>query len=428
MHDVHLNIEHITRVEGHGNIVLNVKKGKIEELKLEIVESPRFFEAMVVGRRWDEVDHIVSRICGICAVGHTLTSIKAVESAMGITPTEQTVKLRRLLLHGETIQSHVLHFYILAAPDLLGAGSVFPLVATHKDVVLRALRLKRIANELCAVVAGQHVHPCGAAVNGFTMYPSREGLDHTLKNLETARVDLDETVKLFKTLKFPDFKRETEYLALKSDSGFPYYDGEIGSTDGWTESPLNYKNRVKEYIVDHSSAKHANSSRESYMVGALSRLNNNFDRLHPKAKKAAEELGFSVPCYNSFLNTVAQLVETVHCVEESVELIRDFKKNGIKKEDRTVKVVAGRGVGAVEVPRGTLYHEYVINSKGILEKANCIIPTGQNLENMEQDLRTLVPQILDRDKKEIALLLEMLVRAYDPCISCSTHLLNVKFV
>lgn len=428
MHDVQIDVEHITRVEGHGNIVLNVKKGKIEELRLEIPESPRFFEAMVMGRRWDEVAHITSRICGICACGHTLASVRATESAMGITPTAQTVKLRRLLLHGETIQSHVLHFYILAAPDFLGAPSVFPLVATHKDVVVRALRMKRMANELCALIAGQHVHPC-VPINGFARYPTREGLEHNLKNMQTMQADLEETVKLFKTLKIPAFERKTEYLALKSDNGiFPYYEGDIGSTEGWTESPLNYKNRVKEFIVDHSSAKHTNSSRESYMVGALSRLNNNFDLLLPKAKAVAKELGFSVPCYNPYMNTVAQLIETVHCVEESIELINDFLKNGLNREDTTVKVMAGRGVGAVEVPRGTLYHEYTYNAQGILEHANCIIPTGQNLENIEKDFYALVPQILDRDKKEIELLLEMLVRAYDPCISCSTHLLNVKFV
>ncbi|HRZ87815.1 MAG TPA: nickel-dependent hydrogenase large subunit, partial [bacterium] len=153
-----------------------------------------------------------------------------------------------------------------------------------------------------------------------------------------------------------------------------------------------------------------------------------FDLLHPKAKAAAKELGFAVPCYNTYMNTVAQLVETVHCVEESIGLIDDFLKNGLKKEDKTVKVVAGRGVGAVEVPRGTLYHEYGINSQGVLESANCVIPTGQNLENIERDMHKLVPEILGKDKKEIELLLEMLVRAYDPCISCSTHLLNVKFV
>ncbi|HRZ87159.1 MAG TPA: nickel-dependent hydrogenase large subunit, partial [bacterium] len=277
MHDVQIDIEHVTRVEGHGNIVLNVKKGKIEELKLEIPESPRFFEAMVVGRRWDEVAHITSRICGICACGHTLASVRAVESAMGITPTEQTVKLRRLLLHGETIQSHVLHFYILAAPDFLGAPSVFPLVASHKDVVLRALRLKRFANELCALVAGQHVHPC-VPINGFAVYPKQEALDINLRNMLAARADLEETVKLFKTIKVPAFERKTEYLALRPTDGiYPFYDGEIGSTEGWTETPLNYRKRVKEYVVDHSSAKHANSSRESYMVGALARCNNNFD-------------------------------------------------------------------------------------------------------------------------------------------------------
>jgi hypothetical protein len=151
-----LNLKHLTRVEGHGNLRINVKDGVLERATLDIVESPRFFEAMLHGRRWDELAQITCRICGICSVGHTTASLRATEAALDITPSEQTVLLRKLMLHAEFIQSHVLHAYFLAAPDYFGVGSVLPLVESHKDVVLRALRMKNRPT-MPARLAGRHV-------------------------------------------------------------------------------------------------------------------------------------------------------------------------------------------------------------------------------------------------------------------------------
>ena len=174
MSNVNINVHHVTRVEGHGNIVVNTRNGELEECKFEVVESPRFFEAMLRGRRWDQAQHITCRICGICSIGHTTASLNATEAAFGIKPSEQTRLLRRLLFHGEMIQSHILHVYFLVAPDLLGVGSVIPLADTHTDVVLRALRMKKLANEICRVIAGKHVHPSAAVVKGFTRIPEPE--------------------------------------------------------------------------------------------------------------------------------------------------------------------------------------------------------------------------------------------------------------
>lgn len=424
-----INVHHVTRVEGHGNIVVNTQNGALEKCEFEVVESPRFFEAMLRGRRWDEAQHITCRICGICSIGHTTASLNATEAAFGIQPSEQTVLLRRLLFHGEMIQSHILHVYFLVAPDLLGVGSVVPLAETHTEVVLRALRMKKLANEICRVLVGRHVHPCGAVVNGFTKLPTEKELLDLRQQLVDTIPDLEATAELISTLELPDFERETEYLSLKHSQEYAFARGEvIASTDGDTTDIQNYKEKVEEYIVPHSTSKHAKANRESYMVGALARVNNNYDQLTSMAKSVAEMLGLKVPCYNPFMNNIAQVVEAVHCVEDGVQVIDQILASGLKEEDRSVQVKAGTGVGAADVPRGTLYHEYTYDENGIMMDSNCIIPTGQNYANIELDMRALVPQIIDRPKEEISHLLEMLVRAYDPCISCSVHLLNVKFV
>ncbi|HHT9120987.1 MAG TPA: Ni/Fe hydrogenase subunit alpha [Candidatus Hypogeohydataceae bacterium YC41] len=428
MHDYHLHLEHITRVEGHGNVVINIKKGQIEELRLDIVESPRFFEAMVLGRNWDEVAHITSRICGICAVTHTTTSLKAIEEALGVIPSEQTIRLRKLMLHGEYIQSHILHLYFLAAPDFFGAKSVFGMLPDHKEIVARGMRLKKMANELCALIGGRHVHPCSMVVGGFTAIPEPEKLQGFRERLVNARPDMEATVELFKRLNTPDFQREVEYISITHPNEYAFYDGRIKSSLNGTTQPSNYLDRVKEYIVPHSTAKHARSTGETYRVGALARVHNNYEKLHPKAKEAAQYLGVKPPCHNPFMNNQAQVVEGVYCLEDGIKIIDALLKDGLKEEKLEIKPREGRGVGVTEAPRGTLFHEHRLDNKGIVTYGNYIIPTAQNLANIERDLWKLVPEILDKPKEEITMSVEMLVRSYDPCISCASHLMEVRFV
>ena len=428
MKNINVNVDHLTRVEGHGNIVVNVKEGKIEECKWEVVEAPRFFEAFVRGRNYLEIAHITSRICGICSIGHTLCSLQATEAAMGVKISEQTRLLRRILIQGENLQSHVLHSYFLAAPDFVGAPSVFPLVQTHPEVVVRALRMKKLANDLCDVFGGRTVHPITPTVNGFTKLPEIKDIKEIRRRLVAAGPDLEATLALFKTLKIPDFQRETEYISLKSKEEYALYEGVIASTDAGTTPVANYRNWTNEYLVPQSTAKYTKHVRDSYMVGALARFNNNHDQLPARAQKAAEELGLKAPCYNPFMNTVVQVVEVVHALDESIRLIDELLDKGLKEEDRRILLKAGRGVGSVDVPRGILFHDYTYDKNGTCVEANCIIPTNQNHANIQKDMEALLPQVLDRPQEEIRLSLEMLVRAYDPCISCSTHLLKVEFV
>ena len=437
MSDIKINVNYLTRVEGHGNIVVEVKDGKLEICRLEIVESPRFFEGFLRGRSIFEAPHITSRICGICACGHTLASIQAAEDALGIKPTEQTTLLRKLLLHYEELDSHILHIYLLVAPDLVGVPSFVPLIKSHPEVVRRALKMKRLCNELCDILVGRHVHPISAVVGGFTKLPSHNDFEEMHKRLIELRKDMETTVELFTNLTFPEFERETEYVALVNDEEeYPLLYGDIGSTDGYRVSKYEYKTVTNEFIVPYASAKRTKWHRDSYAVGALARFNLNHEKLHPKAKEAANTLNLRPKCINPYLNTVAQIVECVHCVEDAIRIIETLWQKGINYDEIVVPDLnqngnlpqrAGEGVGAVEVPRGLLIHHYEIDERGVFKNANCVIPTNQNTHNIELDMIKLVPEIINQSQEEIKLALEMLVRAYDPCISCSVHMIEFNF-
>ena len=431
--DLSINVEHVTRVEGHGNIVLDVKKGEIKKIEWQISEAPRFFEAMLRGRNYDELRTITSRICGICSIGHSLASLKATEDALYVKISEQTRILRHLAVNAENMQSHILHVGYLSIPDLLGVGSVFPLVGTkHNDSLLKIVRLHRLSNEMSDLVCGRTIHPIRLVVGGFSAVPSEKQLLDLKKELAEGLETTKEVADVVKSVvgNFPDFERETEYIALTSDKEYALYDGIVASTDtGKHPDYKNYKKIMNEYFVPQSTAFHAKHARDSYMVGALARFNLNSKQLHPIAKEVANMFGLKPINYNPFMNNIAQLVEFVHNIEDSLNWIDILVDEGVKDEKpKEVKLKAGRGVGIVEVPRGILVHDYTLNDRGKCTKANCIIPTNQNHANIQKDMEAFVPQIIDKPEKEIELDLEMLVRAYDPCISCSTHYLDVKFV
>jgi sulfhydrogenase subunit alpha len=427
---VDVNVHHITRVEGHGNINVSIRNGAIEKCEWSIPEAPRFFEAMVMGRSWSELHHITSRICGICSIGHTLASLKATEAALGIQISEQDLKLRKLALHAENLQSHILHLGFLVLPDLMGVGSVIPLASTNLAEVKIVLQLHRTANEMSKLLCGRTTHPQRLIPSGFSKIPSIKELTATRKKLQDSIPNLQAVAGLLKNLvgNFPAFERETEFIALSDPNEYALYDGQLASTDTGAAPVNEYLTYTNEYIVPQSTAKWAKHNRESYMVGALARLNLNYRKLSPMAQKTAEMFGLKPICHNPFMNNIAQLVEVVHSVEDSVRLINELEAAGLKGQpdynNPSIKVKAGKGVGAVEVPRGILFHDYTYNEAGVCTKANCIIPTNQNHGNISLDMKALLPQVLNKQPKEIELALEMLVRAYDPCISCSTHVVK----
>ncbi len=422
-----IHVHHLTRVEGHGDIVAEIRDGEVVEVRFDVVEAPRFFEVFLRGQPADDVVHLASRICGICAVSHRCAALKAAESAMAVAVSPQTELLRRIAYYGEVLSSHILHIYFLAAPDFFGVPSIFPLVSTHREMVERAMRLKKLGYDLSAAVAGRHTHPVGMAVGGFSFVHDKRRLEEMKERLSAAEADIRATVETFQEIPVPDFRRETEYVALRHPDHYGFYDGEIRSSEGWRAGPEAYREVIEEYVVDHSTAKHARCRRPQFMVGALARVNNNHDQLSPLARETMAGLGLDPPRHNPFLNTAAQIVECAHCIEEGPKLIASLLEKGIDPSlERTEpEFRAGRGVGVVEAPRGLLIHDYTYDEAGVCTDANMVIPTAQNLANLEADLRAYVPTIAGSETDRLTHQMEILVRAYDPCISCSTHVIDL---
>jgi len=304
-----------------------------------------------------------------------------------------------------------------------------------------ALRMKKQWSDVCDILAGRHTHPITCCVRGFTKLPTKEELVRMRDIILSQEKDLAATLDIFKTVTLPAFERETEYVALSHPGEYAFLEGDVVSSDTKKAvGPRDYLQVVHEFHEPHSTSKHAKNVRDSYFVGALARANINFDKLDKEAKAAAAALGFSVPCHNPFMNTVAQVVEYVHCYHDALRILDRFIRDGIDYGQAVTswprnselaggayKVKAGRGVGAVEVPRGVLFHDYTVKEDATIEKANCVIPTNQNLANIDLDMKKMIPEIIDLTKEQITLRAEMLVRAYDPCISCSCHLVKVDF-
>jgi len=430
---VHVNVHHVTRVEGHGNIVVNATDGKIEKVEWQVPEAPRFFEAMVRGRSSEDIPTIVSRICGICSITHSLAATKAVENAMGIEVSEQADTVRILMHYSEQLQSHILHVGYLVSPDLFGLPSVVPLAAKAPEVVLAVIRLHRLANEWSDLIAGRTTHPVTLIPGGLTKIPTEKQFRDLLEKLKNCVGDLTAVAEAVLSVagNIPNFTRETEYVSLKQDnpSAYTFYHGDITSTDyDGTVAINDWKTVANEYVNDQSTAKWTKWHRPSYAVGALARFNNNGELLSPMAKDVAKTFGLEKGCCNPFMNNVAQIAEAVHVVETSIQMIDALLTKGLKDEKVTVGPKAGKASGCVEAPRGILFHEYEFDRKGHCVGADICIPTNQNHASIQEDFEKFVPEILDEGEDAVRLKMEMLVRSYDPCISCSTHMLDVQFV
>jgi len=419
--NLNVDVHHLTRVEGHGNIHVRVKNGKLAEARWDVIETPRFFEVMLKGKDYTTAAILTARICGICSFSHALVSLRATEAAFGLEIPPAAVALRLLAKHGETLQSHILHLFFLAAPDFLDVPSVIPLLESHPEVVALALRLKAAGNHLSEVVGGRATHPITLQVGGVTAMPA--GLAQLQPELERCVEDLAAAAELFAGFAIPDFVRETEFVSLKGNGSYPFIGGKLVSSDGVERAESDYLAMTNEYVDKHNTSKWCRLSRDSFAAGALARLNNNYEQLHPAAKETAEKLGLAPVCHNPFMNNVAQLVECIHIVHESLQLIAELTSAAPGPTMAEVTPRAGEGVGAVEAPRGILYHYYKYNKDGKITKADCIIPTTQNNANIHLDMGALVEQFAQNGmtNQELEKLCSMLVRSYDPCISCSVH-------
>jgi coenzyme F420-reducing hydrogenase alpha subunit len=431
--NVNIKVKHLTRVEGHGNIVVNATEGKVEQVEWQVPEAPRFFEAMVRGQSYQDIQIIVSRICGICSISHSLVATRAVENAMGIKTSEQTDKIRMLMHFSEQMQSHVLHVGYLVAPDLFNAPSVVPLIPKATDAVKTIIKAHRVANEWSELIGGRITHPVTLMPGGMTKLPTAQQLKDLKGTLEKTKKDVVAIAEVVLSVagNLPAFERDTEYVSLKlkdEDAFYTYYFGDIASTDGEILSVEKWHDATNEYVSDQSTAKWAKWHRNEYAVGALARFNNNAEFLSGDAKGAAKMFGLEKGCCNPYMNSVAQLVECVDIIDSSLRFIDELLTAGLKDEKISIDIKAGKGCAAIEAPRGILFHEYEFDSNGRCTAADLCIPTNQNHGNIQADFEKIVPEILDEGEDAVRQKLEMLVRAYDPCISCSTHMLNVEFL
>jgi len=420
---VQIEVEHVARVEGHGNIKIQIEEGRLIDCSWEVVETPRFFEKMFQGLSVEVVPLLASRVCGICSISHALASARAIERGLGIEVPEIAQKVRLLAKHAETLQSHSLHLFFLVAPDLLGVGSVIPLMETHPQLIQIATKIKSYANKASDFFAGRTSQPMVFKVGGVTQRPRKRQLRELRQKLQATMPYLWQALEAFKEFSLPDFSRETEYVSLAGVGDYPFIGGDLISSDGVKKSEDDFREMTNEYIVEHSTSKYARLSRESLAVGALARFNNNFEGLHPTAKQVAQDLGIKPQIDNPYYHNIAQLVECFHVMCESEELIDEMIESDDTKIAAEYEYKKCEGISAIEAPRGILYHSYNINAKGMVESADCVIPTGQNHGNIQVDLEALVTQLAaeGRADDEISLLAQMLVRAYDPCISCSVH-------
>jgi sulfhydrogenase subunit alpha len=420
-----IKVDYLARVEGEGGISIKIQDKLVTDVEFDIFEPPRFFEAFLRGRHFTEAPDITARICGICPVAYQMSSIHAMENACGVSVTGQLRDLRRLLYCGEWIESHALHVFMLHAPDFLGYEDAIQMARDHGDVVKKALKLKKIGNELVALVGGREIHPINVKVGGFYKVPTKKELNALVDNLKWARDAALEAVQLTATFPFPDFERDYEFVSLRHDHEYPFNEGRLVSNKGLNIPIAEYENVFAEEHVSYSNALHSvMKSRGAYHVGPLARFNLNFDRLTPTAQEAAKSVGLVPPITNPFKSIVVRSVETVYACEEALRIIAAYEMPDAPAVE--VAPRPGIGYGCTEAPRGFLYHRYRINDKGLITEAKIVPPTSQNQKTMEQDLREFVPSRLNLTQEKLTWQCEQAIRNYDPCISCATHFIRLE--
>jgi coenzyme F420-reducing hydrogenase alpha subunit len=420
-----VKVETLARVEGEGALLIKMRGDRVQEVKLNIFEPPRLFEGFLRGRHFTEVPDITARICGICPIAYQMSSVHALERALGVEIDPAVRLLRRLFYCGEWIESHALHVYMLHAPDFLGFQDVIEMAGRHRETVEKALRLKKIGNELVALLGGREIHPVSAAVGGFYRVPRKRELEGIRERLRWALEASLETVRFTAGLEFPDFEQDYEFVALSHPEEYPFNEGRIVSNRGIDIDAAQFEDHFVEQHVKHSTSLHAVvRERGSYLVGPLARFNLNFDKLTPLAREAAVSIGLVPPCRNPFKSIIVRAVELVFACEEALRIIDQYSPPAEPRA--TVAVRAGTGAAATEAPRGLLYHRYGVDEQGLITAARIVPPTSQNLKRMEDDLWRLAPQLTELPLEEITWRCEQAIRNYDPCISCSCHFLKVN--
>ncbi|WP_372351274.1 Ni/Fe hydrogenase subunit alpha [Streptomyces sp. KL116D] len=426
-----LHVGSLARVEGEGALHLTVDGDDVTAARLAIYEPPRFFEAFLRGRGHTEPPDITARVCGICPVAYQLSACAAIEDACGVHIPRGIGELRRLLYCGEWIESQALHIYLLHAPDFLGCDGAIDLARTHRADVERGLRLKQAGNALLELLGGRAVHPVNVRVGGFHRAPTQDELRPLAERLRQALDDAWATVRWVSGFDFPDADCDHDFLALSAEGRYAIETGtptvmRQGAAEVRRFALADFSREVVEEQVPHSTALHARLRGRRYLTGCLARYAINGRLLSPLARQTAREAGLGAVCRNPFRSILVRAVETVYAVDEALRIIDDYEAPARAYVD--VPPRAGVGHGATEAPRGLLYHRYGLAADGTVTDARLVPPTAQNQSAIEEDLRRLARTALagrPLTDEELTRLCEHGIRNHDPCISCSTHFLDL---
>jgi coenzyme F420-reducing hydrogenase alpha subunit len=432
MPDRTIKIGYLARVEGETSLYLRVEEDRVTDVQLQIFEPPRFFEALLRGRAYHEAPDLTARICGICPVAYQMSAVHAVEDALGMEVNGRIYDLRRLLYCGEWIESHLLHIYMLHAPDFLGYPDVLHMAKDHPAEINRGLQMKKAGNAIVALLGGREIHPINVRVGGFYRVPTRRELMTLYDPLSLARDAAVESAKWVAGFPFPDYFQDFDFVSLRHPSEYPMNAGRVAASVGGLEcSAGQFQDHFVEEQARYSHA--LQSSRKvnatgAYLVGPLARYNHNFDRLSPLAQTTAREIGLEKVCRNPFKSILVRSIEVLYALDEALRIIDSYEPPEMGTLDgqiRDIRPAAATGYACTEAPRGLLYHRYRLDAEGQIEEATIIPPTSQNQKAIEHDIAEYVTGLLDLPDDQLAQSCERTIRNYDPCISCATHFLRL---
>ncbi len=423
--EVRLCVPILARVEGEGALDLVVQDGRIETLRLRIFEPPRMFEKFLEGREYSELPDLVARICGICPVAYQMSAVQAIEGLFGIDPGPWVRAMRRVFYCGEWIQSHALHIHWLAAPDFLGYESAVGMAQAHAGVLQRGLALQGLGNAIIKLLGARSVHPVGARAGGFYAAPPAEEVAALRARLVAALPDAEALIAWAASLPLPASDQDFISVSLRHPLDYPMNEGRIVASHGLDIPVSEYETHFAERQVAYSTALFADLHGRPYLVGPLARMNLNADRLHPPVRAALARTGIVFPSRNMFHSVVARAAEIHQALLEAIGLLAGYRRPAETAAAAVPR--SGTGFGATEAPRGLLWHRYEFDDEGCVRRARIVPPTSQNQGRMEEDLRGALEALgLDKEEEALRRRAEMVIRNYDPCISCATHFLRVR--
>ncbi len=423
-----IRVEYLARVEGEGALDIRYQGSAVQEVKLRIFEPPRFFESFLQGRDFREAPDITARICGICPIAYQMSSVHAMEAALNWKISPEVRLLRRLAYCGEWIESHVLHIYMLHAPDFLGHHDAISLSKIAPEEVQRGLRLKKAGNEIVRVLGGREIHPINIRVGGFYKIPEAAKWKKLREELLWGRESAENTVRWVSQFTFPDFTQDYEFVALHHPDEYALNEGRLISNKGLDIAVKEYEQHFAEIHVPHSNALQAiHKGAGTYLVGPLARYNLNFAQLSDHAKQLARHFHYDRPILNPFASIIARSIEVVYAFDEALRIVDQMlamTEDTIPFHEGSIQ--EGSGAAATEAPRGLLYHHYRLDEQGRIQSAKIVPPTSQNQSRIEEDLKQFVAEKHQLSDEELRWQCEQAIRNYDPCISCATHFLRLN--